>query len=284
MFRSTSTVACGGTDSLATLHRTSFNFLLGYFSDTADAENSGNLASPFGPFLLSFANLEPLVLNGAGGTLATDATSTPATANLTITDAGAATQIVGDGGFATTTLAGFTDLLVNGGDGSELIDLVSIDPATLTLVRLNGGNISDSFSQPGGDTAADTLRIRSLPATMQALMFGAGGSDLFQLFDAGNTVDNIAGIVNVDGTDGNVGGNTDTLTIVDSGDTTADNVVIAPVNAAASDDYRIDGMTTVAGNDVVFRNIDVSTTPAPRQRHDRRPVREHRSRARSQPS
>ena len=88
---------------------------------------------------------------------------------------------------------------------------------------------------PGGDNSADTLRLRSLPATASATLSGNAGSDLFQLFDAGNTVDNILGPVIIDGNDGNVIGNTDTLTIVDSGDLTGDlGVVISAVSPGSS--------------------------------------------------
>ena len=243
-----------GTDTV-TLNQTT-GTLTGYFSDTNDAGNSGNLIAPFKPFLFSFANVEPLVLTGPGS-LITDATSTPATANLTLTDIGPATQIVGDGGFAATTFSGFTDVLVAGGNGSENIDLVSVDNATLTLVRLAGGNTNDLLAQPGGDTAADTIRLRSLPATIQALLAGYAGSDNFLLSDAGNSVDNIAGNVTVDGTDGNVGGNADTLSIVNTGSANADNALVGAVNPGVSQDYFVDGVTSNVSTDVVFRNIDV---------------------------
>ena len=243
-----------GTDTV-TLNQTT-GTLTGYFSDTNDAGNSGNLIAPFKPFLFSFANVEPLVLTGPGS-LITDATSTPATANLTLTDIGPATQILGDGGFAATTFSGFTDVLVAGGNGSENIDLVSVDNATLTLVRLAGGNTNDLLAQPGGDTAADTIRLRSLPATIQALLAGYAGSDNFLLSDAGNSVDNIAGNVTVDGTDGNVGGNADTLSIVNTGSANADNALVGAVNPGVSQDYFVDGVTSNVSTDVVFRNIDV---------------------------
>jgi autotransporter-associated beta strand protein len=244
-----------GNDSL-TLNQTNAG-ATGYFSDTSDAGNSGNLTSTNQAWLLSFANVEPLVLSGSGGSLMTDATGTPGTANLTITDIGAASQIVGDGGFAATTFSGFSDVLVAGGGGSETIDLVSVDAAVLTQIRLAGGNTNDVFALPGGDTAADTLRLQTLPATTQALLVGHAGNDSFLLSDGGSSVDFIAGNVTVDGTDGNLGGNTDTLTIVNTGGTTVDNAIIGAVDAANSQDYFIDGVTAAVSTDVVFRNLDV---------------------------
>ena len=83
---------------------------------------------------MSFANLAPLNLSGAGGSLMVDATSTPATSNLTFSDdlapADGWSQVAGDGGFETTRFRGYTQLFVVGGDGSELIDQVGLDSAT----------------------------------------------------------------------------------------------------------------------------------------------------------
>ncbi len=253
-----------GTDSLTVNYTTLNN--TGYFSDTSDAGNSGNLLSAPGAFpvigvptlVLSFANLEPLTVSGAGGALLADATGTAATANLTITNLGANSQITGDGGFAATTFSGYSNVAVIGGGGAELIDVVSINSAVLTSLNLLGGNTNNLLGLPGGDIADDTLRVRSLPATATATLQGNAGSDLFQLYDASNTVDNIAGPVIIDGNDGNVGGNTDTLTIIDSGDLSGDsNVVISAVSAGSSQDYAVEGITSTLGNDVVLRNIDV---------------------------
>jgi hypothetical protein len=164
--------AGAGNDSL-TVNYTTPNST-GYFSDTNDAGNSGNLMSAPGAFpvlgtptlLLSFANLEPLALNGAGGLLLTDASGTPATSSLTLTDTGAATQIAGNNGFATTAFTGFQAAVVVGGDGAETLDVVSVDNAALTGLTLFGGNTNDLLTLPGGDASADTLRIQSLPATI----------------------------------------------------------------------------------------------------------------------
>src|SRR5687767_9789174 len=130
-----------GTDSLTVNYTTANN--TGYFSDTSDAGNSGNVLAAPGAFpvigaptlLVSFANIEPLTLSGAGGALLADATGTAATANLTITDIGAASQITGDAGFAPTTFSGYSNVAVIGGGGAEVIDVVSIDAAALTALR-----------------------------------------------------------------------------------------------------------------------------------------------------
>ncbi|WP_254508011.1 beta strand repeat-containing protein [Anatilimnocola floriformis] len=253
----------GGSDSL-TVNYTTTN-TTGLFSDTNDAGNSGNLLTSAGTFptlttptlLLSFANVEPVNLNGAGGALLADATGTAATANLTVTDSGPATTIAGDGGFAPTTFAGYQSATLVGGGGAESINVVSVDNATLTNLTVLGGNTNDLLGIAGGDASADTLRISSLPATVAALLRGNAGSDNFQLFDAGNSVDNIAGNVTIDGTDGNLGGNTDTLTIVNTGSSNADAAIIGAVAPGSSQDYFIDGVTTAVSTDVVFRNIDV---------------------------
>ncbi|WP_254509590.1 autotransporter-associated beta strand repeat-containing protein [Anatilimnocola floriformis] len=254
----------GGTDSLTINYLTAQN--TGYFSDASDAGNSGNVLAAPGTFptigaptlLISVANIEPLNLNGAGGTLLVDATGTAATSNLTLTDIGPTTQLVADGGVATTTFGGFASAVVVGGGGAELIDVVSVDNATLTNLQVVAGNTNDLLTLPGGDSSADTIRLRSLPTGVSALLQGNAGSDSFQLYDGTNTVDNIQAPVVVDGSDGNLLGNTDTLTIIDTGDTlNGDTVVIGAVNAGVSADYFIDGITSTVSSDVVFRNIDV---------------------------
>ena len=67
------------------------------------------------------------------------------------------------------------------------------------------------------DSAADTLRVRSLPSQTRALLLGGDGDDLIQLFDAANTVDNILGEVEIDGEVG-----FDFLIVTDVGDLTGD--------------------------------------------------------------
>jgi Ca2+-binding RTX toxin-like protein len=160
-----------------------------------------------------------------------------------------------------TTITGYTPfdfsgnnygaLTINALAGADSIDLVNFGTAQTNnpAINLNGG------------TEDDTIRVRSTTGavgnTGLVSLNGGAGSDLFQLFDAANTVDNIAGPVDIDGTDGNVGGNIDTLTIVDSGDLSGDpNVVIAAVAAGLSQDYFIDGINGVVSSDVVLRNID----------------------------
>ena len=253
----------GGTDSLTVNFITANN--TGFFSDTNDGGNSGNISVAGGvfpaigvpSFLLSFANVEPVSLSGVGGSLLADASGTPATASLTLTDTGPQTQIVGDGGFAPTSFSGYNAVAVLGGNGAETINVVSVDSAGLTSLNLLGGNTSNLLGLPGGDVAADTLRLQSLPAAVAATLTGNAGNDNFQLFDGSNTVDNIIGSVIIDGTDGNLAANTDTLTIVDSGDATGDNALIGAANAASSADYFIDGITGSASVDVIIRNIDV---------------------------
>jgi fibronectin-binding autotransporter adhesin len=255
--------AGGGTDSLQ-LNLTSANNV-GYFSDTIGGGNSGNLLTAPGTFpalgaptmFMSFDNIEPVTLSGAGGTLLTDASGTPALSTITLTDIGTQTQLVADVGLPTTTLSGFAGLAVVSGDGAESIDLQSVNASSLIAVQIIAGNTNNLLGLAGGDTAADTLRLQSLPATTTATLQGGGGSDLFQLYNTLNTVDLILGTVIIDGTDGSLANNTDTLTIIDTGDTTADDVLIAPVNVATSQDYSIDGITTATNSDVIFRNIDV---------------------------
>src|SRR5207302_5697382 len=128
--------------------------------------------------------------------------------NLTLSDDGASadgwSQVAGDGGFETTRFRGFSQLQLVGGDGSETIDQVGLDSATsLTSVLLLGGNTNDFLGFPGGDVSSDTIRVRSTPPAAAVLINGHGGDDLIQLFDAANTVDNMAAPVTIAGGAGN---------------------------------------------------------------------------------
>ncbi len=136
---------------------------------------------------------------------------------------------------------------IDGGAGSD----------TLTLVSIGSGQTNPLNTTLSGGADVDTIRVLATSGnTGTVTMNGGAGSDQFQLYNATNTVDSIAGQVVVDGTDGNIGGNDDTLTIIDTGDTAADVVTISAVNAASSGDYQIEGINSVSGADVIFRNID----------------------------
>ncbi|MCO6454551.1 MAG: autotransporter-associated beta strand repeat-containing protein [Pirellulaceae bacterium] len=234
-----------------------------YASDTLDSANSGNIGIVSPPFagpaqnldlLLSFANLEPITLVGAGGGLLLDASSTPATTALMIADAGApgdgVSIVTGNGGFEDTTFSGFNVLAVVSGTGSETVTLASVDPAPSNGVAL-GLILIDTDNATGTDTAADVINVWSLPATVSLQAFASAGDDSFNLFDPGSTVDNIAGPVQLDGQSGS-----DTLTVLDTGDATGDTVLIT--------ETTIEGMTSHAGMpDIIYAGIeqlDVTTS------------------------
>ncbi|QGQ22586.1 choice-of-anchor D domain-containing protein [Gimesia benthica] len=223
----------------------------GYFSDVIDGLGSGNIgAAAVGDtdidLGLSFANIEGVGLSGSGtgGGLRVDASSTPDTTGININDAGGAgdgvSQITGNGGFTALLFEDFTDLQVISGTGAELIDLIALDSATtLTNVELDA---DDVFA--ADDVSNDTIRIRSTPAGVTSVsLLGGLGDDLFQIFDAGSTVDNIFAALDVDGEGGN-----DTLNIVDSGDVTGDTFEVTSTT--------VDGISSSAGTDVTYANID----------------------------
>ena len=237
-----------GTDAINVNFITDHN--AGYFSDVIDGLGSGNIgASAVGDtdidLGLSFGNVEGVGFSGAAnGGLRVDASSTPATTGLNINDAGGAgdgvSQITGNGGFTALVFEGFNDLQVVSGTGAELIDLIALDSATtLTSVELDA---DDVFA--ADDVSNDTIRVRSTPAGVTSVsLLGGLGDDLFQIFDAGSTVDNIFAALDVDGEGGN-----DTLNIVDSGDVTGDTFEVTSTT--------VDGISSSAGTDVTFANID----------------------------
>jgi hypothetical protein len=215
-----------------------------YFSDNNGSffTNNGDinivpLSGPLVGMTMTGADLPTIVFEGAGGSLLVDATSTPATSNLTISDDGTpndgVSTISGDGGFETTRFSGFDTLTVRGGTGGEFIDLVGLDGSTtaprVTTVLLDGDNTTNN------DTGADTLQVRSVPTGVAVTLLGGLGSDNFWLFnqntaaDVANTVNNIQGTVIVSPTaqeNTPAGGDTDSLMIVDRADATGDSMTV----------------------------------------------------------
>ncbi|MCA9185835.1 MAG: hypothetical protein KDA99_09455, partial [Planctomycetales bacterium] len=193
----------GGSNDELVLQMTTFHNVA-YFSDT-EAANSGVVVVE-GAFALSFDGLEPLTIVGAGGGLLVDATSTPTTSTLTLSDAGTPTDgvnvITGDGGFEATTFSGFNGLTIRGGDGAEVITVASVDAAdpdgagagaALAFLFVTGENTTAT------DSGADTINIQHLPATVSASIGGGGGSDVFNVGSAGNSLSTILGPLSIVG-------------------------------------------------------------------------------------
>lgn len=221
-------------------------------SGTGAAGLEGEIASSSGgvSLLTYFQNVELTQRTGNGATPGALAIVGDLGANvMAITANGAFTQMSATG-YTPFEFSGnnFNGVSVSGGLGTDAIELVSYGT----------GQLAPLATTLSGDDGVDTLRVQSTSGnTGVVTLNGGAGSDFFQLYSATNTVDGIVGQVVVDGTDGNVGGNTDTLTIINSGDLIGDSVLISPVNAGASQDYAVEGITTTVNNDVIFRNIDV---------------------------
>ena len=179
-----------------------------YFSDADTTTSSGNVNIE-AQVNISFTGLTPLVLEGAGGTLTVDASSTPTTTSLTVADdladvAGTGGNMIsGDGGFETTFFSGFDSVHVRGGDGDETITITTLDSTpsdggiALSLITLDGNNTA------GSDTGNDILEVESLPETIAAELIGGAGNDTFMLGDAGNSLDGLLGTIMIDGGDEN---------------------------------------------------------------------------------
>ncbi|WP_278469021.1 choice-of-anchor D domain-containing protein [Gimesia maris] len=238
-----------GTDTLNVNFTSDHN--TGYFSDTDDGLGSGNIgaATTAGADIdlgLSFARLEGVGINGtATGGLRVDASSTPLTDRISISDVGANNDgfslIDGNMQFTDLQFSGFNELQVFSGTGGELLDLIGLDTTTtLTDVELNADDVD------GTDTGNDTIRVQSTPTgtVTNVTVLGGLGNDLIQIFDAGNTVDNIFAAITVFGEDG-----TDTLTLDDSGDVTGDDTFEVTSTT-------IEGISSSPGTDVTFTDID----------------------------
>ncbi len=160
--------------------------------------------------------------------------------------------------FTRTTATGYTPFEFNGNNFSGMSVSGGVGIDIVELFGFGTGQMNPLPTSLNGDADADTIRVHSTTNnTGVVTLNGGAGSDQFLLGNLLNTVNDIAAQVVVDGTDGNVGGNTDALTIVDSGDTGPNTVLINTVNPFVSADYRVEGVNAVLGDDVVLRNVDV---------------------------
>ena len=214
-----------GVDSidlnLITFHATA------YTSDTLDGANSGNLGTAgLGvDFLMSFANLAPLNLSGAGGLLLIDATGTPdhqphdqrRRRGQRRLVAGLRQRRLRD-----DSLSRLSTCCVIGGNGTRTDRPCSASTRPpRSLPPADSGRQYDRLLRHPGDGADDTIRIRSTPSQTPVSVDADGGNDLIQLFDAALTVDNILAAVTINGDTG-----TNTLVVIDRGDAGPDTILI----------------------------------------------------------
>jgi len=185
-----------GVDDIQAIFTTSQD--VAYFShDAANSIPAGATAnagviSIADQLTVSFEGLAPISVVGVGGSLLLDATATPGTTILTIDDdinapaplavpaaaANGVTAVFGDGGWETVQFAGFADVTVRSGTGSETIFLVAIDNAAapgdlITDIILDG---DDAFNT---DVGNDTLQVQTLPAGVTATLLGGQDSGAF---------------------------------------------------------------------------------------------------------
>jgi hypothetical protein len=242
----------GGTDNLVfnlTGASATQSYAIG--SGSGSPSQEGELATVSGGVTLMsyFMNVESTQRTGTG--------ATPGALNI-IGDSGVNTFATTASGANTVVSAvGYTPFQFSGNNFNALNIDAGIGADSLTLSSLGTGQTNPLATTLSGGADADTLRVESTSGnTGVVTLLGGAGNDDFQLYSSTNTVDGIVGQVIVDGTDGNVAANNDTLTIIDSGDLTADNVIIGAVNPTVSADYRVEGITSTAGDDVTLRNID----------------------------
>jgi Ca2+-binding RTX toxin-like protein len=208
-----------------------------YVGDLSAASRSGNVlvsganGTQEGGLLLSFANLEPFELSGAGGIFTADLTGISVAGDLiTVEDAvgdyGDGTiYVAGDGFNAITStnvawetpiVSGFDEIEVIAGDDAQTIVLASLDSAsTETKVTIRG----DDPSGLGTNIGDDTINLETANAggnPVQVDVFAGGGNDAINVGDTTNSLDPILGAVNIDGEDG-----TDTINVNDQGNTDA---------------------------------------------------------------
>lgn len=232
-----------------------------YAPDALDGPASGNLgvaAAGGGTLglLVSFARLENLRLQGAGGLVVVDASSVAGLSSLTV-DAGERPadgfdRIAADRDLAWTEVAGFDSLLVRGGSGPQTLRLAGLDAAsTLASVTLDGDNLANT------DLAADALRVESTGGRgVGVRLLGGRGHDRFEVVPAlGGVLDAIAGPVWVSPASGPgpvddpAASDQDSLLVRDLGDSSGDQVTVT--------EEWIEGLTGFAGTpDIRYSSID----------------------------
>jgi autotransporter-associated beta strand protein len=199
--------------------------LVSYFQDVELAQRTGVGATPGSLTIIGDANANGFTTAANGALTRTSAT-----------------------GYTPFEFSGnnFSELTINALGGADSLDLESLG---------TGQTNSPAITLDGGD-GNDTIRAQSTSGNTGDLdLIGGTGNDVFELYSTANIVDGLAGPVDVDGTDGNAGGNLDRLVIIDSGDGSGDNVLIEAVDAATSEDYVITGLGPATSN-VTFRSID----------------------------
>jgi fibronectin-binding autotransporter adhesin len=199
--------------------------LVSYFQDVELAQRTGVGATPGSLTIIGDANANGFTTAANGALTRTSAT-----------------------GYTPFEFSGnnFSGVTINALGGGDSLDLESLG---------TGQTNSPAITLDGGD-GNDTIRAQSTSGNTGDLdLIGGIGNDVFELYSTANTVDGLAGPVDVDGTDGSAGGNLDRLVIIDSGDGSGDNVLIEAVDAATSEDYVITGLGPVTSN-VTFRSID----------------------------
>jgi autotransporter-associated beta strand protein len=161
-----------------------------------------------------------------------------------------------NGALTRTSATGYTPFEFSGNNFTEITINALGGADSLDLESLGTGQTNHPTITLDGGSDADTIRAQSTSGNTGDLnLIGGSGNDVFELYSTANTVDGLAGPVDVDGTDGNAGGNLDRLVIIDSGDGSGDDVLIEAVDAATSEDYVITGLGPVTSS-VTFRSID----------------------------
>ena len=242
----------GGTDTLIynlTGTAAAQQYAIGNGTGTAGAEGEIESIAAGVNLLSYFQNVENTQRTGSG--------SVPGWLKI-IGDSSANVMMLQASGAATlTTITGYTPFSFSGNNYSAISLSALGGTDTLDLASLGTGQTNSPAITFSGGTEADTLRVESTSGnTGLVSLIGGAGSDLFQLFNVANTVDGIVGTVDIDGSDGLIAANTDSLVIIDRGDATADSVLIGAVTTPLSADYFIDGISGATTTDVIFRNID----------------------------
>ena len=191
---------------------------------------------------------------GAGSdllTLAGGSVSTFTSGSFGITGAASATvsyaTTSGTINLSVTTLEAINDTTAAGTHtttGTAGIDSLTIEPGA-TLGGQATTKISGSFP---------TMQVGQ---KSDLVLDSAGGDDTILVKGDVTSLNALPVPLTING-----GTGTNTLTITDTADTSADSISIDAVSPATSDLYRVEGVGAAAGNDIVFRDVTTLTITA----------------------
>ena len=227
---STLSVSCDGTTISNTLAVGDVLTIHDEGDATANAYTVTDTSVSRGGLKINYGTIETLNLNAGTGADTITVTTTAASKNTNI-----ATTAGGDTVTVTATGAS-SNVTITGDKNANAITLTTTGANSVTVVSAGAG--ADTLTQNGsgansgvqwnGEADADAIRIRASGAGSVTVASGGDGNDTFDLGNASNSLDDLAGKICVDG-DANLANPTNTLSVTSDGTTVSNTLAVGDV-------------------------------------------------------